>query len=147
MLPVDRGDPLRRGHAAEAIAKAYLKQQGLKFVDQNVHCRYGEVDLIFRTTEELVFIEVRYRKQARFGEAWETVSHSKQKKLLTTASYYLQKTGLSTKMSCRFDVLGLSPIHSPINEMKKKHPLTEHYKGHAITWFKHAFSLDGLNIY
>lgn len=125
-----------QGQAAEAIAKAYLRYQGLRFVDQNVHCRYGEVDLIFSSTEQLIFIEVRYRKQARFGETWETVNHAKQKKLITTASYYLQKKGLSNTVSCRFDVLGLSPM----SKDQIKSTQTEYFKGYAITWFKDAFS-------
>lgn len=94
------------GAEAETLACAWLQSRGLRLQARNYRCRHGEIDLIMRDGDQLVFIEVRYRRSDRFGSAAETVNRSKQTRLIGAASHYLQARGGSP--SCRFDVLALS---------------------------------------
>ncbi len=96
-----------RGDLAEEQASHWLQSRGLKLMESNFHCRFGEIDLIMNEGSTLVFVEVRYRKQSRFGSAAESVNYRKQQKLLTTANIYLQKKGYHDR-PCRFDVLAIS---------------------------------------
>ncbi len=58
-----------RGRHAESLAAAFLQQRGLKLVERNYRCRFGEIDLVAREGKTLVFVEVRMRTSARFGGA------------------------------------------------------------------------------
>ncbi len=67
-------DRNKKGQAAEDIASRYLQKQGLVSVDSNFFSRRGEIDLIIRDNDYLVFIEVRYRKQTDYGHPLETIN-------------------------------------------------------------------------
>ena len=110
------------GFAAEKYASDYLQKQGLKLVESNYSCRVGEIDLIMRDGEFLVFIEVRARTVATYGNALESVNYFKQKKLIKAASYYLL-TKKQTNSPCRFDVFALDGVKP------------------TISWVKNAFGL------
>lgn len=97
----------KRGASEEAQALHYLKQQGLRLLCKNFTCKRGEIDLIMSDGNTIVFVEVRYRRDARFGSAAETVSRSKQAKLIYAAQYYLQQQKQPNK-PCRFDVIAMS---------------------------------------
>ncbi len=97
-----------KGEAAEQDARAYLERRGLTFVQKNYRCPCGEIDLIMRDGEEIVFVEVRMRRQEYLGSAIESVTQSKQSKLIRTALLYLQKTEALDRVNCRFDVLGIN---------------------------------------
>lgn len=99
---------LQHGQRAERRAQRYLRKQGLKLVTCNYRSPYGEIDLIMRQQEMLVFVEVRYRHSQIFGLAAETVDWRKQKKLRATAEHYLQNDKSSRDRPCRFDVISLS---------------------------------------
>jgi putative endonuclease len=94
------------GSRAEQLAKSYLQQQGLRPVVDNWHCRQGEIDLIMRDRNMLVFVEVRYRKNSRYGTPAATVGHIKQRRLIHAANNYLQQLG--TLPQCRFDVVAVT---------------------------------------
>ena len=79
------------GDNAEANAQHYLQQQGLIAIESNFHSRYGEIDLVMRDRQYLVFVEVRYRKHGRFGSGADTITPHKQRKIILTANHYLQK--------------------------------------------------------
>jgi putative endonuclease len=81
----------RRGTEAERQARHHLERQGLEFVAANYHCRRGEIDLVMRDGDTLVFVEVRQRTNPRFGGAAASVDFRKQHKLILTAEHYLQK--------------------------------------------------------
>jgi putative endonuclease len=101
------GTTLRQsiGAAGEAQALTYLKQKGLFLVERNFRSKNGEIDLIMRDGETLVFVEVRARADGRHGGAAASVTHVKQKRLIRTAQRYLQ--GLNTLPPCRFDVIAI----------------------------------------
>lgn len=90
------------GGQAEIVAAAYLQQQGLKFVANNYHCRFGEIDLIMRDNKTLVFVEVRLRSHSAFGGAAGSITATKCRRLVQTAQHYLQQHGES---ACRFDAI------------------------------------------
>lgn len=94
-----------RGQAAEARALIYLQQQGMQLVARNFTCRYGEIDLIMRQQQTLVFVEVRQRSSAQFGGAAASVTAAKQARLWRTAEVFLRR--YSTPPSCRFDLIAI----------------------------------------
>lgn len=92
-----------RGAAAEQFAADYIAAQGLKLVARNWRCRFGEIDLIAKDGQTLIFIEVRSRSNPRFGGAASSIQRSKQDKLIRTAQVYLQH--ISPLPPCRFDAI------------------------------------------
>lgn len=95
----------RTGDRWEARALAFLRGRGLNLVERNFNTRYGELDLVMRDGEALVFVEVRYRRAHGFGGAVPSVTHSKRQRLVRTASLYLQARPALAELPCRFDVL------------------------------------------
>ena len=81
----------KTGCLAEDLACNYLSKQGLILVSRNYYCRLGEIDIIMRDKNYLVFVEVRYRNNSLFGCGAESVTLSKQTKLIKTAQFYLQQ--------------------------------------------------------
>jgi len=95
-----------KGQQAECAACDYLLAQGLTLVEKNYRCRRGEIDLVMRHRDTLVFVEVRYRKNHDFGGASESITRKKQEKIQTTALHYLQK--LKPDINARFDVIAIT---------------------------------------
>lgn len=94
-----------RGAAIEQIAAQWLCQRGLTLIAQNHHVKGGELDLVMRDDDILVFVEVKHRTTARYGHPLETITYQKQQRLVRAASLYLARNGLSS--SCRFDILAI----------------------------------------
>ncbi len=90
------------GLEAEKLAATFLTERGLKLIAQNYHCRFGEIDLIMKDGKTLVFIEVRLRSNAQFGDAGSSITPQKQQKLILTAQHYLQQ---HVEAACRFDAI------------------------------------------
>ena len=107
---------LRRwlGDRGERKAERFLKSRGLRTVDRNWQCRHGEVDLVMLDGDQLVFIEVRVRTMAGFGDAAASVDASKQARLIRTASMYLAAHPEHSERACRFDVAAMSGEGSPV---------------------------------
>ena len=99
------------GKRAEDLACRFLQGEGLLLIGRNYHCRFGEIDLIMQDHDDLVFIEVRYRRSARYGSGAESVDHNKQRKIIFTANHYLQAH--PSHQACRFDVVTLAPDQAP----------------------------------
>lgn len=96
------------GIASESLAATFLEQQGLQLVERNYHSRLGEIDLIMRHGQTLVFIEVRFRTSNSFVHPLASVNRRKQQRIIRAAQVYLKHHGLSDQVSCRLDVLGIS---------------------------------------
>ena len=94
---------VERGRWGERQALAFLEKKGYALVTQNFRSRFGEIDLIVKDSEFVVFVEVKLRKNANFAHAREFVSYHKQKKLRATASLWLSMR--KTKLQPRFDVI------------------------------------------
>ena len=103
---------LDKGHAWEKFAIDYLKDQGLKLICKNYNCRLGEIDLIMQDQDNLVFVEVRYRKFEDYGDSAASVNRQKQRKIINTAKLYLLENDLYDKCYCRFDVVAINLKHN-----------------------------------
>lgn len=93
------------GALGERLASEHLERQGYRILERNFRCRMGEIDLIARRGNELVFAEVKLRKDASHGEAREFVTAAKQRKLYLTAEYYLSARPWAQELQARFDVI------------------------------------------
>ena len=109
--PLHCGDKKSKGQFAERRACRYLQRQGLKLVDKNYRCTRGEIDLIMRDKEQLVFVEVRYRENQRHGTGIDSVDSKKIKKLILTARHYLASHQLD--VPARFDIVGFDASLNP----------------------------------
>lgn len=107
------------GSAAEKLAATYLQQQGLKLLESNYRCRFGEIDLIMRDGTDIVFVEVRLRSNRAFGGAGESITLAKRQKISRTADHYLLQHGTAP---CRFDAILLDALSTD-----------------SLTWLKNAF--------
>jgi putative endonuclease len=99
---------LQTGENAEQQACDFLISQGLKLIERNFRCYYGELDLIMQDGKTRVIVEVRYRKNAKFGSALESVTKAKQTKLIHAAEIYLNSLQSNELLPIRFDVVGIS---------------------------------------
>ena len=93
----------RRGDAAESLAAAFLERQGLKILERNYRCRFGEIDLVARSGAVLVFVEVRARKSEAFGGAAGSITAAKRRRLVAAARHFLARHRV--ERACRFDVV------------------------------------------
>jgi len=105
MLAQSQPSARQIGRFVEQNVCDYLLQQGLKLITQNYSCELGEIDLIMQDQDTRVFIEVRYRGHGEHGNALESVTYKKQRKIIRTAHYYLLENNLLDQIPCRFDVI------------------------------------------
>ena len=91
------------GQMGEDAALNFLLQQGFSLITRNWHCRFGEIDLIMRGSNLLLFVEVKYRKNNRFGGAAFSITPSKLAKLQRTIESYLLQNPHDG--ACRLDAI------------------------------------------
>ncbi|GKX56429.1 UPF0102 protein [Leminorella grimontii] len=112
------------GTRFEGLARRHLERSGLRFIAANVKYRGGELDLIMQDGGTWVFVEVRYRRHARYGHALESIDLRKRRRLLYAASRWLHGRSLSIETAdCRFDVLAIT--------------------GNQLQWLTNAFDANG----
>lgn len=97
-----------QGARVEALAGDFLQRHGLEPVAANANYRDGELDLVMRDGDVLVFVEVRYRRGAGFGGGAASVDASKCRKLVHAASRFLAAHREYNRAPCRFDVIDAS---------------------------------------
>lgn len=93
------------GSEQEYIAEQYLIKNGYIILERNFNTRTGEIDMIAKDREYLVFIEVKYRSSTAYGYPEEAITSTKKQKIIKTARYYMQLKGISQDVPCRFDVI------------------------------------------
>ncbi len=93
------------GAQAEERAAFFLKGQGYRILERNLRAGGGEIDIVARDGDTLVFVEVRLRRSASFGSPAETVGPAKRRRLVRAALAYAQALDLDCPM--RFDVVAL----------------------------------------
>ena len=96
MLEVIQINKKELGKIGEEISSNYLKKCGYKIIERNYRCRSGEIDIIAKDKEELVFIEVKTRSNLCFGKPREAVDTYKQNHIYKTVQYYLYKNNLES---------------------------------------------------
>ena len=96
----------RTGAAYEEQAARWLTEQGFEILERNFYCRQGEIDLIARDGDCLVFCEVKYRRSGSRGNPLEAVDARKQYRISRCARYYMMEKRLGD-IPCRYDVIGI----------------------------------------
>ena len=96
------------GERGESLALHHLRGKGYAIIETNYRKRYGEIDIIARDRDTLVFIEVKYRRHGGFGTGLEAVDGRKQQRLCRVAAEYLQSHHQG-ECNARFDVIAVSP--------------------------------------
>jgi putative endonuclease len=100
------------GAAAERLAARYLEAHGLRVIGRNLRWPDGELDLVCEHGGTLVFVEVRLRRDSRFGGAAASVGRTKQARLIRAAQHYLAGPGRGARSRpARFDVIALSGLN------------------------------------
>jgi len=119
---------LLAGQHCENLALRYLRTQGLRLIERNFRCRFGELDLIMQSDSCIIVVEVRYRRSSHYGGAAVTVTRNKQLKIIKSTQQLLQHRPALNNLAVRFDVVAISGLlASP-----------------KISWLKAAFSADGI---
>ncbi len=96
------------GTQYEMLASMYLEEHGFKVMEKNFRSRDGEIDIVGRDGEFLVFVEVKYRATERKGMPEEAVGAAKQSRICRTADYYRFVHRYSEDEPVRYDVIGIS---------------------------------------
>ena len=99
-------DRKRTGKKGEDIAVAYLISRGYRIVERNYKCPLGEIDIVARDGDEIVFVEVKSRKSEEFGDPQLAVGLKKQKKVSRISLAYLKEKHLYP-CNARFDVVAI----------------------------------------
>ena len=123
----DKPTSLQVGNAAESLACDYLQHRGLKVLTRNYRAPYGELDLIMQDHDHMVFVEVRFRRHLHYGSGADSITTTKQDKLIKTALYYLQQHPKQAKHPVRFDVISMSAADGQTD----------------VEWIKDAFQAKG----
>lgn len=108
---------LRRGILGERAAKKYLQQQGLKFLAANFDSRRGEIDLVLRDGDCLVFAEVKTRSSEGWTRPSKAVNAGKRRRLSLCAMDYLGKLG-HPKVKIRFDIVEVLLQDGEVREVR-----------------------------
>lgn len=120
-------DNRQKGLIFEQLAQQWLNKAGLKSLEQNFNCRYGEIDLIMLDQGTLCFIEVKYRKNNAFGGTAYSIPLSKQQKITHSALHYIHLNRKFQHHALRFDALFIQPDKHGVN---------------AFNWIQNAFCVE-----
>lgn len=96
------------GKIYEEQCREYLKSKGIKVLEWNFRCRFGEIDIIGKDADYLIFFEVKARRTDNSGYAQEAVTYRKQRTICRVCDVYLAKHGISLEQPVRFDVLAVN---------------------------------------
>ncbi|MHB8828474.1 MAG: YraN family protein [Syntrophales bacterium] len=94
------------GKRGEELAAAYLAKVGYKIIERNYRCVFGELDIVAEEGDSIVFIEVKSRRSAAYGDPQLAVDFRKQKKISMVALDYLEKKRQHNR-NARFDVVAV----------------------------------------
>ena len=119
------------GRKGEAAARAYLEQHGVRILAANYSCTAGEIDLIGREREALLFIEVKTRSSEAFGPPQLAVHQRKQRQIVRAAQWFLAERRLS-EVACRFDVVAVTVLGDGVPH---------------IHWLRDAFPAEGVRVW
>lgn len=115
------------GDYYESLACAYLQGEGVRIVERNYRALRGEIDIIARDGKYLLFIEVKYRRDKRFGAPEAAVTFSKQRQICKLSKLYLYSKKYSTDFPIRYDVIAITDVENTT----------------TIRWYKNAFDYVG----
>ena len=113
------------GDYGEQLAQNYLEKQQYVILTTKWHCQYGELDIVAKKEDMLVFVEVKARRGQAIQQAFAAITHSKRKKLIASAHLFLDDYGQEV-LDWRIDVIGIAIRHN-------EPPLIEHVED-ALDW-------------
>jgi putative endonuclease len=119
------------GKKGEAAARAYLERRGVRILAANYACAAGEIDLVGREREALLFIEVKTRTSEAFGPPQLAVHQRKQRQIVRAAQWYLAERRLP-EVACRFDVVAVTFLDDARPQ---------------IHWVRDAFPAEGMPVW
>lgn len=114
---------LRIGWFAERKAARYLQARGITIIERNFRLRSGEIDIIGKDGNTIIFVEVKFRSSEEFGKAEEAVSSYQQNRIKNTATLFLNNFKLGTPK--RFDIIAITKGNK--------------FKKYEIKWLKDAY--------
>jgi putative endonuclease len=94
-----------KGIFGEKLAQAHLKKGGYEILYTNWTCRWGEIDVVARLKNELIFVEVKYRASDRLGEGYEAVNYHKKRSLYRAINKFFVEKKIDPNVLWRFDVI------------------------------------------
>lgn len=103
------------GSKGEDLAVKFLKKKGYRIIERNYKTFVGEIDIIAKDSNTIVFIEVKTRMNDSFGYPFEAVNKKKRQKLKNLALLYLKKQG--TESPVRFDVISIFCMENGLKEI------------------------------
>lgn len=112
-----------KGKRGELLAERILRENGYEIVERNFRSPFGEIDIVAKVDDVMVFIEVKRRDSKRFGSSLDALSGRKIDRIIRTAKYYIKKRKVKAQRF-RFDVVGID--------------------GEKVRILKNAFSEDSL---
>lgn len=98
------------GKSGENLAALELESRGYAIIERRYRTAHGEIDIIARDGETMVFVEVRRKSSEEFGTAAESVTPAKQRRVIRMALIYLTLHGLYDRCPVRFDVVGIDDL-------------------------------------
>ncbi len=104
-------DALARGRRGEWIAALFLLAKGYRIAERNFRCKVGEIDIIARKGDLIVFVEVKARPG--IGEAIDAVSSRARRRIADAASLWVGRQPDAARLSWRFDIVAVSPLGFP----------------------------------
>ncbi len=104
------------GREGEARAAEYLRKKRYELIGANYHCPFGEIDLIAKKREMVVFVEVKLRKNDRFLSGADAVTFSKREKLRRAAACWLADR--DCEAPARFDIIEIYTQTGRINHIE-----------------------------
>ncbi len=108
---------INSGKKGEGLAISYLKKQGYEIIEKNYKTKLGEIDIIADCKGCVCFVEVRAKNSLSFGAPEETIIKRKQLQISKAALAYIKRYKLEDE-SCRFDVVSIKGVDSPVPEIK-----------------------------
>lgn len=120
------------GRRGEAAARTFLERRGVRILAENFACAAGEIDLVARERDTLVFIEVKTRTSDAFGPPHLAVHRRKQRQIVRAAQWFLAEHR-AADVACRFDVLAV--IFPPDAGSPR------------IEWVRNAFPAEGEEVW
>ena len=101
-----------KGRAGEDYTAKWLENHGYSIVERNYHSRFGEIDIIAKDSQYILFVEVKTRESGSMVSGAEAVTKSKQRKLIMTAQMYLQESRYP--LQPQFDVAAVTTVHGEL---------------------------------
>lgn len=104
-----KGARIRTGKRGEAIAMSHLQRLGYRILECNYRCPLGEIDIVARDGNTLVFVEVKSRKTEEFGDPELAVGKAKQRRMVLVSLHYLSQKD-HPLLNVRFDVVAIKML-------------------------------------